>query len=155
MLHNIDVLSSEENKISPTKNKLCWLIATAIVVILGVSSTIFYFNQANEFTFEMNKGKTVNTETQNGQVLSVDTGYFNLPEDYNVTLNVAGNIDSGSMKVTIVEVATGKKVYQLSGEELSDTQQIFLSKSSYKIQVEATDYQENFVSLNYQVKLEG
>lgn len=145
----------EENKVFSKKYRVHRLIILGLVVILVSGALIFYYKQANEFTFEMNQDKSIDTKDLNGQVLDIDSGYFTLPEDNNLSLNIAGNIDSGSLKVTIFDDDTDKEVYQLKGEELSDSQQIFLSKSSYKIQVEATGYQEEIVSVDYQVKLDG
>lgn len=141
-------------KDTPNKKNLSRGFIILAVMIIGIILAIYgYYREQTKFSFELNQEQTIDTESENGQSFEVDKGYFNLPKGSKLKIEVTGNIDSGRLIISVVDAETAQEVYQISGDYLQDSQQIYLEKASYEIQVRADNYAEKIVALDYQVAI--
>ena len=127
---------------------LCFL---GTVIIWGLYSK---YQDSIEVDFTMEKHETYKNNETKEQSMNIANGYFSVPKDEKLDVQVKGDIDDGKLHVTITN-QDNKVYYQLDGQELNDLQTLYFEKGSYIIQIVADDYTEDIISLNYNVKIEN
>ena len=126
---------------------LCFL---GTVIIWGLYSK---YQDSIEVDFTMEKHETYKSNETKEPSMNIANGYFSVPKDEKLDIQVKGTVDNGKLHITIAD-KDNKIYYQLDGQELNDLQTLYFEKGSYIIQIVADDYIEDFISLNYNVKIE-
>ena len=127
---------------------LCFL---GTVIIWGLYSK---YQDSIEVDFTMEKHETYKSNETKEPSMNIANGYFSVPKDEKLDIQVKGTVDNGKLHITIVD-KDNKIYYQLDGQELNDLQTLYFEKGSYIIQIVADDYTEDIISLNYNVKIEN
>ena len=127
---------------------LCFL---GTVIIWGLYSK---YQDSIEVDFTMEKHETYKSNETKEPSMNIANGYFSVPKDEKLSVQVKGDTDDGKLHVTITN-QDNKVYYQLDGQELNDLQTLYFEKGSYIIQIVADDYTEDIISLNYNVKIEN
>lgn len=127
---------------------LCFL---GTVIIWGLYSK---YQDSIEVDFTMEKHETYKSNETKEPSMNIANGYFSVPKDEKLDIQVKGTVDNGKLHITIAD-KDSKIYYQLDGQELNDLQTLYFEKGSYIIQIVADDYTEDIISLNYNVKIEN
>lgn len=127
---------------------LCFL---GTVIIWGLYSN---YQDSIEVDFTMEKHETYKSNETKEPSMNIANGYFSVPKDEKLDIQVKGTVDNGKLHITIAD-KDNKIYYQLDGQELNDLQTLYFEKGSYIIQIVADDYTEDIISLNYNVKIEN
>ena len=127
---------------------LCFL---GTVIIWGLYSK---YQDSIEVDFTMEKHETYKSNETKEPSMNIANGYFSVPKDEKLDIQVKGATDNGKLHITITD-KDNKIYYQLDGQELNDLQTLYFEKGSYIIQIVADDYTEDIISLNYNVKIEN
>ena len=127
---------------------LCFL---GTVIIWGLYSK---YQDSIEVDFTMEKHETYKSNETKEPSMNIANGYFSVPKDEKLDIQVKGTVDNGKLHITIAE-KDNKIYYRLDGQELNDLQTLYFEKGSYIIQIVADDYTEDIISLNYNVKIEN
>lgn len=127
---------------------LCFL---GTVIIWGLYSK---YQDSIEVDFTMEKHETYKSNETKEPSMNVANGYFSVPKDEKLDIQVKGATDNGKLHITITD-KDNKIYYQLDGQELKNLQTLYFEKGSYIIQIVADDYTEDIISLNYNVKIEN
>ena len=127
---------------------LCFL---GTVIIWGLYSK---YQDSIEVDFTMEKHETYKSNETKEPSMNIANGYFSVPKDEKLDIQVKGTVDNGKLHITIAD-KDNKIYYQLGGQELNDLQTLYFEKGSYIIQIVADDYTEDIISLNYNVKIEN
>ena len=127
---------------------LCFL---GTVIIWGLYSK---YQDSIEVDFTMEKHETYKSNETKEPSMNIANGYFSVPKDEKLDIQVKGTVDNGKLHITIAD-KDNKIYYQLDGQELNDLQTLYFEKGSYIIQIVADDYTEDIISLNYNVKIEN
>ena len=127
---------------------LCFL---GTVIIWGLYSK---YQDSIEVDFTMEKHETYKSNETKEPSMNIANGYFSVPKDEKLDIQVKGTVDNGKLHNTIAD-KDNKIYYQLDGQELNDLQTLYFEKGSYIIQIVADDYTEDIISLNYNVKIEN
>ena len=127
---------------------LCFL---GTVIIWGLYSK---YQDSIEVDFTMEKHETYKSNETKEPSMNIANGYFSVPKDEKLDIQVKGTVDNGKLHITIAD-KDNKFYYQLDGQELNDLQTLYFEKGSYIIQIVADDYTEDIISLNYNVKIEN
>ena len=127
---------------------LCFL---GTVIIWGLYSK---YQDSIEVDFTMEKHETYKSNETKEPSMNIANGYFSVPKDEKLDIQVKGTVDNGKLHITIAD-KDNKIYYQLAGQELNDLQTLYFEKGSYIIQIVADDYTEDIISLNYNVKIEN
>lgn len=102
----------------------------------------------------MEKHETYKSNETKEPSMNVANGYFSVPKDEKLDIQVKGATDNGKLHITITD-KDNKIYYQLDGQELKNLQTLYFEKGSYIIQIVADDYTEDIISLNYNIKIEN
>ena len=127
---------------------LCFL---GTVIIWGLYSK---YQDSIEVDFTMEKHETYKSNETKEPSMNIANGYFSVPKDEKLDIQVKGTVDNGKLHITSAD-KDNKIYYQLDGQELNDLQTLYFEKGSYIIQIVADDYTEDIISLNYNVKIEN
>ena len=127
---------------------LCFL---GTVIIWGLYSK---YQDSIEVDFTMEKHETYKSNETKEPSMNIANGYFSVPKDEKLDIQVKGTVDNGKLHINIAD-KDNKIYYQLDGQELNDLQTLYFEKGSYIIQIVADDYTEDIISLNYNVKIEN
>lgn len=127
---------------------LCFL---GTVIIWGLYSK---YQDSIEVDFTMEKHETYKSNETKEPSMNIANGYFSVPKDEKLDIQVKGTVDNGKLHITIAD-KDNKIYYLLDGQELNDLQTLYFEKGSYIIQIVADDYTEDIISLNYNVKIEN
>lgn len=149
------VVKKIDNEKNKNKKLLIGMISFISLTLVASLCLFFYIKKINSISFEISQNKTINTTTTNKQSIDIDQGFFNLPKKGKTTIKANGDIDSGELFISIINLSDKQKVYQITGDTLKDEQTILLPEGSYEIQIKANNYKENIVSLDYQVKIDN
>ena len=122
-----------------------------IDIIWGLYSK---YQDSIEVDFTMEKHETYKSNETKEPSMNIANGYFSVPKDEKLDIQVKGTVDNGKLHITIAD-KDNKIYYQLDGQELNDLQTLYFEKGSYIIQIVADDYTEDIISLNYNVKIEN
>ena len=149
---NTDVVTQIDGE--KKKNHRYFLMLIGVFIVAGVIILGMYFKYQNakEIEFSMNKSETYVIGKKESMSMNVANGYFNLPENGKVEVKVQAVTDDGKLHIKIMD-DKNKICYQLDGQDLTDTQSIYLQKGSYIIQIDADDYNEDIVSLEYNIAI--
>ena len=109
---------------------------------------------AQRLIFTMEKHETYKSNETKEPSMNVANGYFSVPKDEKLDIQVKGATDNGKLHITITD-KDNKIYYQLDGQELKNLQTLYFEKGSYIIQIVADDYTEDIISLNYNIKIEN
>ncbi len=146
-------------KIDSEKSKKKMLLITLGILIILATSIIFFsvnhFKKMNQFSFNMNQEKSIETKANSSEKIDIETGYFNLLRSGKVKIDINGDIDSGDLSVHLIDTKKKKEVYQITGDQIKDSETLLLEKSSYKIQVKANNYKEKMVTYTYQINVDN
>lgn len=104
--------------------------------------------------FTMEKHETYKNNETKEQSINIANGYFSVPKDEKLSVQVKGDTDDGKLHVTITN-QDNKVYYQLDGQELNDLQTLYFEKGSYIIQIVADDYTEDIISLEYNIEIKN
>ena len=127
---------------------LCFL---GTVIIWGLYSK---YQDSIEVDFTMEKHETYKSNETKEPSMNIANGYFSVPKDEKLDIQVKGATDNGKLHITITD-KDNKIYYQLDGQELKNLQTLYFEKGSYIIQIVADDYTEDIISLNYNIKIEN
>lgn len=127
---------------------LCFL---GTVTIWGLYSK---YQDSVAVNFTMEKHETYKSNETKEPSMNIANGYFSVPKDEKLDIQVKGATDNGKLHVTIA-YKDNKIYYQLDGQGLKNLQTLYFEKGSYIIQIVADDYTEDIISLNYNIKIEN
>lgn len=127
---------------------LCFL---GTVTIWGLYSK---YQDSVAVNFTMEKHETYKSNETKEPSMNIANGYFSVPKDEKLDIQVKGATDNGKLHITITD-KDNKIYYQLDGQELKNLQTLYFEKGSYIIQIVADDYTEDIISLNYNIKIEN
>ena len=125
---------------------LCFL---GTVIIWGLYSK---YQDSVAVNFTMEKHETYKSNETKELSINIANGYFSVPKDEKLDIQVNGSTDDGKLHVIITN-QDNKVYYQLDGQELNDLQTLYFEKGSYIIQIVADDYTEDIISLHYNIKI--
>lgn len=136
------------------KGKKYLILLIIVILCAGLICGIMYskYSENTSVDFSMKKGETYENMKNRAGTLEIANGYFTVPKEGNVNIDVKGDIDDGKLHIDIFN-QNKNKCYQLDGQYITDTQKIYLEKGSYIIQVTADDYKEDVVSMEYDIKI--
>ena len=150
-------VQSEEKIDNEKKGKKRYLILLLVLCFLGVMIIWGLYGKYQDSVavdFTMEKHETYKNNETKEQSMNIANGYFSVPKDEKLDVQVKGDIDDGKLHVTITN--QGNKVYyQLDGQELNDLQTLYFEKGSYIIQIVADDYTEDIISLEYNIEIKN
>ena len=139
------------------KTKKKYLILLIVLCFLGTVTIWGLYSKYQDsvaVNFTMEKHETYKSNETKEPVLNIANGYFSVPKDEKLNIQVKGAADNGKLHITITD-KDNKVYYQLDGQELNDLQTLYFEKGSYIIQIVADDYIEDIISLNYNIKIEN
>lgn len=139
------------------KTKKKYLILLLVLCFLGtVTIWGLYSKYQNSVAvnFTMEKNETYKSNETKEPSMNIANGYFSVPKDEKLDIQVKGTTDNGKLHITIADT-DNKIYYQLDGQELKDLQTLYFEKGSYIIQIVADDYTEDIISLDYNIKIEN
>lgn len=139
------------------KAKKKYLILLLVLCFLGTVTIWGLYSKYQDSVavhFTMEKHETYKSDETKESSMNIANGYFSVPEDGKLDIQVKGAADDGKLHVTIAD-EDNKIYYQLDGQELNDLQTLYFEKGSYTIQIVADDYTEDIISLNYKIKIEN
>lgn len=136
------------------KNRLVFLLlGLALVIVVTLFLFYNYQKAATAVSFDMTQHETLTLKAINEEELVIGTGYFSLVKSGRITVQATGEIDSGNLRIAIIDTETKKEVYQIEKDKIEDRQAIILEKGSYKIQIMADNYKEKIISFTYKVNV--
>ena len=139
------------------KTKKKYLILLIVLCFLGTVTIWGLYSKYQDsvaVNFTMEKHETYKSNETKEPFLNIANGYFSVPKDEKLNIQVKGAADNGKLHITITD-KDNKVYYQLDGQELNDLQTLYFEKGSYIIQIVADDYIEDIISLNYNIKIEN
>ena len=139
------------------KTKKKYLILLLVLCFLGTVTIWGLYSKYQDsvaVNFTMEKHETYKSNETKEPSMNIANGYFSVPKDEKLDIQVKGATDNGKLHITIAD-KDNKIYYQLDGQELKDLQTLYFEKGSYIIQIVADDYTEDIISLNYNVKIEN
>ena len=146
------IVSKIDSQKKKTRIYFEMLIAVTIASILIVTCLYFNYKNSNTFAFTMNKEETYTRHETSDTEIQVANGFFSLPKSTKLKLDINAVIDDGKIHIYILN-QDDKLCYQLDGQEIEDSQNLFFDKGSYMIQIVADGYDEDVVSLNYDINV--
>lgn len=129
----------------------CQFYVLGTVTIWGLYSK---YQDSVAVNFTMEKHETYKSNETKEPSMNIANGYFSVPKDEKLDIQVKGATDNGKLHITIAD-KDNKIYYQLDGQELKDLQTLYFEKGSYIIQIVADDYTEDIISLDYNIKIEN
>ena len=150
-------VQSEEKIDNEKKGKKRYLILLLVLCFLGVMIIWGLYGKYQDSVavdFTMEKHETYKNNETKEQSMNIANGYFSVPKDEKLDVQVKGDIDDGKLHVTITN-QDNKVYYQLDGQELNDLQTLYFEKGSYIIQIVADDYTEDIISLEYNIEIKN
>lgn len=159
---SVDELLKNDNHVveqidSQKKKKQQYFIFLVILLILSVSiifSLYYKYKDSTAVNFTMKKHETYKDNEIKEFPMNVANGYFSVPKNNKLSIQVKGSTDDGKLHVQITD-KNNNVYYQLDGQELNDLQTLYFEKGSYIIQIVADDYKENVISLNYNIEVKN
>lgn len=139
------------------KTKKKYLILLLVLCFLGTVTIWGLYSKYQDsvaVNFTMEKHETYKSNETKEPSMNIANGYFSVPKDEKLDIQVKGATDNGKLHTTIAD-KDNKIYYQLDGQELKDLQTLYFEKGSYIIQIVADDYTEDIISLNYNIKIEN
>lgn len=139
------------------KTKKKYLILLLVLCFLGTVTIWELYSKYQDsvaVNFTMEKHETYKSNETKEPSMNIANGYFSVPKDEKLDIQVKGATDNGKLHITIAD-KDYKIYYQLDGQELKDLQTLYFEKGSYIIQIVADDYTEDIISLNYNIKIEN
>lgn len=148
---------AKKKLIMKKKGKKRYLILLLVLCFLGVMIIWGLYGKYQDSVavdFTMEKHETYKNNETKEQSMNIANGYFSVPKDEKLDVQVKGDIDDGKLHVTITN-QDNKVYYQLDGQELNDLQTLYFEKGSYIIQIVADDYTEDIISLEYNIEIKN
>ena len=144
-------VQSEEKIDNEKKVKKRYLILLLVLCFLGVM--IIWglhgkYQDSVAVDFTMEKHETYKSNETKEQSINIANGYFSVPKDEKLNVQVKGDTDDGKLHVTITNQDN-------NGQELNDLQTLYFEKGSYIIQIVADDYTEDIISLEYNIEIKN
>lgn len=139
------------------KTKKKYLILLLVLCFLGTVTIWGLYSKYQDsvaVNFTVEKHETYKSNETKEPSMNVANGYFSVPKDEKLDIQVKGATDNGKLHITITD-KDNKIYYQLDGQELKNLQTLYFEKGSYIIQIVADDYTEDIISLNYNIKIEN
>ena len=152
--NDVQTVKKIDNEKKAKKKYLILLLVLCFFGTVTIWGLYSKYQDSVAVNFTMEKHETYKSNEIKELSMNIVNGYFSIPKDGNLDIQVKGATDNGRLHVTITN-QDNKAYYQLDGQELNDSQTLYFEKGSYVIQIVADDYTEDIISLNYNIKIEN
>ena len=152
--NDVQTVKRIDNEKKAKKKYLILLLVLCLLGTVTIWGLYSKYQDSVEVHFTMEKHETYNSDETKEPSMDIANGYFSVPEDGKLDIQVKGATDNGKLHITIAD-EDNKIYYQLDGQELNDLQTLYFEKGFYTIQIVVDDYTEDIISLNYNIKIEN
>ena len=131
------------------------MIIKIVICVIGSALILILYNKYQEsiaVNFSMKKHETYKSTEIKELSLNVANGYFSVPKNEKLDVQVHGVTDDGKLHLTIMN-QDNNIYYRLDGQELNDLQTLYFEKGSYIIQIVADDFTEDIISIEYNIDI--
>lgn len=142
-------IDSQKKKSKVYLGMLIAVLTISISIIIGI---FFYYKNSNSVSFTMKKGETYQINKAEQPELTVATGHFSVQKSGKLKLQLEAHTDDGKLHILISD-KDGEAYYQLDGQDVKDSQELYFEKNSYMVQIVADGYEEEVVSINYAIDI--
>ena len=152
--NDVQIVKKIDNEKKQKKKYLILLIVLCFLGTVTICGLYSKYQDSVAVDFTMEKHETYKSNETKEPPMDIANGYFSIPKDEKLDIQVKGATDNGKLHIIITD-KDNKVYYQLDGQELNDLQTLYFEKGSYIIQIVADDYTEDIISLNYNIKVEN
>lgn len=157
---SVDELLKNDTKIvekidDEKRKKRKYFILLIVICVIGSALILILYNKYQEsiaVNFSMKKHETYKSTEIKELSLNVANGYFSVPKNEKLDVQVHGVTDDGKLHLTIMN-QDNNIYYRLDGQELNDLQTLYFEKGSYIIQIVADDFTEDIISIEYNIDI--
>ena len=157
---SVDELLKNDTKIvekidDEKRKKRKYFILLIVICVIGSALILILYNKYQEriaVNFSMKKHETYKSTEIKELSLNVANGYFSVPKNEKLDVQVHGVTDDVKLHLTIMN-QDNNIYYLLDGQELNDLQTLYFEKGSYIIQIVADDFTEDIISIEYNIDI--